>query len=210
MGIELFIAGVMVVAFVLSAVLAGRRMKTGWSPRKQQGRQRFWFYYALGLLALFGAVQAYSGSWDWRFFAFWGVFVLLIGYQAFRALSEREQLKNFALEPKRCGRCEYDLTGNVTGVCPECGWTIPPSPPEVEKPTWGMWWTGWDIEYLEDWRKTLWSMIAILVMFAGLTAWFVIALRATFVTVLPALMCVHFGINIARVVAYGRRTGRGS
>lgn len=24
-------------------------------------------------------------------------------------------------EPGRCPRCEYDLTGNVSGVCPECG-----------------------------------------------------------------------------------------
>ncbi|MCB9850953.1 MAG: hypothetical protein H6817_09655 [Phycisphaerales bacterium] len=25
------------------------------------------------------------------------------------------------LSPGRCSRCGYDLTGNVTGVCPECG-----------------------------------------------------------------------------------------
>jgi hypothetical protein len=25
-----------------------------------------------------------------------------------------------------CGQCGYDLTGNLSGVCPECGWTIPP------------------------------------------------------------------------------------
>lgn len=24
----------------------------------------------------------------------------------------------------RCGRCRYDLTGNVSGVCPECGWRL--------------------------------------------------------------------------------------
>jgi hypothetical protein len=24
-------------------------------------------------------------------------------------------------EPGRCPRCDYDLTGNVSGVCPECG-----------------------------------------------------------------------------------------
>jgi len=26
--------------------------------------------------------------------------------------------------PGRCGRCGYDLTGNVSGVCPECGQPI--------------------------------------------------------------------------------------
>lgn len=24
-----------------------------------------------------------------------------------------------------CGICGYDLTGNVSGTCPECGWKIP-------------------------------------------------------------------------------------
>ena len=24
----------------------------------------------------------------------------------------------------RCGNCDYDLTGNVSGRCPECGWRI--------------------------------------------------------------------------------------
>ena len=24
-----------------------------------------------------------------------------------------------------CARCEFDLTGNVTGVCPECGRPVP-------------------------------------------------------------------------------------
>jgi hypothetical protein len=24
-----------------------------------------------------------------------------------------------------CGQCGYNLTGNVSGVCPECGWELP-------------------------------------------------------------------------------------
>ena len=28
--------------------------------------------------------------------------------------------------PGHCRRCDYDLTGNVSGVCPECGTPIPP------------------------------------------------------------------------------------
>jgi len=27
--------------------------------------------------------------------------------------------------PRRCQECEYDLTGNTSGVCPECGLDMP-------------------------------------------------------------------------------------
>ncbi len=30
--------------------------------------------------------------------------------------------------PGTCRRCGYDLTGNVSGVCPECGTKVPPTP----------------------------------------------------------------------------------
>ena len=29
----------------------------------------------------------------------------------------------------RCVKCDYDLTGNVSGVCPECGTPCGPRPP---------------------------------------------------------------------------------
>jgi hypothetical protein len=31
--------------------------------------------------------------------------------------------------PPRCMRCNYDLRANVSGVCPECGTPVPPTPP---------------------------------------------------------------------------------
>ncbi len=31
-------------------------------------------------------------------------------------------------EPGHCRRCRYDLTGNVSGVCPECGDAVPGGP----------------------------------------------------------------------------------
>lgn len=40
----------------------------------------------------------------------------------------------FCLNRKRirttstCPRCDYDLTGNISGVCPECGLSVPPGP----------------------------------------------------------------------------------
>lgn len=34
--------------------------------------------------------------------------------------------------PVRCHRCRYDLTGNESGLCPECGFLIePPAPAKV-------------------------------------------------------------------------------
>jgi hypothetical protein len=27
--------------------------------------------------------------------------------------------------PGRCGKCDYDLTGNLSGICPECGTMTP-------------------------------------------------------------------------------------
>jgi hypothetical protein len=37
-------------------------------------------------------------------------------------------------DPVHCGQCGYNLTGNVSGICPECGWKIPPPPkPEEDR-----------------------------------------------------------------------------
>lgn len=37
---------------------------------------------------------------------------------------EKEFRENYMADPTRCGRCGYNLTGNTSGVCPECGWTL--------------------------------------------------------------------------------------
>ncbi|MCZ6652615.1 MAG: hypothetical protein O7D91_06260 [Planctomycetota bacterium] len=29
-----------------------------------------------------------------------------------------------AVKEPRCGDCNYELTGNVSGTCPECGWKL--------------------------------------------------------------------------------------
>ena len=54
----------------------------------------------------------------------WLVAVVLGGWQTARQWSgngPREPAAN------ACSRCAYNLTGNVSGVCPECGTTIPKS-----------------------------------------------------------------------------------
>ena len=42
-----------------------------------------------------------------------------------RPVSDKESLANYRNNSRICGRCDYDLTGNMSGVCPECGWNIP-------------------------------------------------------------------------------------
>lgn len=34
---------------------------------------------------------------------------------------------------RRCCQCGYDLTGNVSGICPECGTPIPEEVKEISK-----------------------------------------------------------------------------
>jgi hypothetical protein len=52
------------------------------------------------------------------------VFVLPLVWLS--APGTREACRSATMEPwaARCERCSYDLTGNVSGVCPECGTEI--------------------------------------------------------------------------------------
>jgi rubrerythrin len=43
----------------------------------------------------------------------------MIGLAAF--LKTNTETRRERLARGQCGRCGYDLTGNVSGVCPECG-----------------------------------------------------------------------------------------
>jgi len=50
---------------------------------------------------------------------FYGIVGVLCGFAWWRcAVSKRQG-------PGICGKCQYDLTGNVSGVCPECGTPVP-------------------------------------------------------------------------------------
>jgi hypothetical protein len=49
----------------------------------------------------------------------WCPFVLIAGITAFLWWRDRR------LPPGHCRKCGYNLTGNVSGVCPECGEPVP-------------------------------------------------------------------------------------
>jgi hypothetical protein len=59
-----------------------------------------------------------------------GLFALLPGVRAGRWWWHRRH----PTTPHRCISCSYDLTGNVSGVCPECGTTVAPSPDQLPTP----------------------------------------------------------------------------
>lgn len=204
-----WISAIAFMAFLAGAFLVSRRMRTGWSPRKQQRLHRGLFYYSLVVLVFFTVLEYFTGQGNYTFFFFWGIFILSMAWQAFRTPSEPDLLKNFAANPYACGRCGYDLTGNVSGTCPECGWRVPSAPPVVEKLNWAIWWQGWQIEHLDNWRRTLASMLVLCVLFAGLAAWLASWPGTVSFFILPVLMCLHFGINAARVISYARRQRAG-
>jgi hypothetical protein len=64
-----------------------------------------------------------------RYTAIWIAFTLGSGLAAWGAahlrlcVARRYEIRS--QQGPRCVRCHYDLTGNVSGVCPECGLTIP-------------------------------------------------------------------------------------
>lgn len=45
-------------------------------------------------------------------------------------------LRTYLFDTRRCRTCQYDLRGNASGVCPECGTPIPPGQtiPGVNQP----------------------------------------------------------------------------
>jgi hypothetical protein len=76
-----------------------------------------------------------------------------------RLTSEAEARANFQANPNICGSCDYDLTGNSSGVCPECGWIISRDPVPLDAANWQAWWRGWSIASLQNWQRTLLSNI---------------------------------------------------
>ena len=53
-------------------------------------------------------------------------FWLVVSYLIARVGYRKMRWKTCAIDPIFCVSCNYDLTGNVSGVCPECGSPIPP------------------------------------------------------------------------------------
>jgi len=69
---------------------------------------------------LIHVVDKRSGSnWTLVYVPLWLVFVALGLLPAYRAIVM--QRTRYRLARRRCSTCSYDLTGNTSGICPECG-----------------------------------------------------------------------------------------
>jgi hypothetical protein len=57
----------------------------------------------------------------------WGLYPFIPSYRRWRSRNQWD----------KCRECGYNLTGNVSGICPECGTPlpIPPSAPPTEEPS---------------------------------------------------------------------------
>jgi hypothetical protein len=155
--------------------------------------------------------------------------VMLMVHPSYRKPNEKDADRHFGQNPRHCGRCDYDLTGNVSGVCPECGWTIPSTPMRVEDPHWQWWWRQWRIDYLEHWRAKCAIFLAGALTMPGLAAVLVfMLLKLTrnplfgqppyanpLLVILPLIAVavagcssVHLAITVLRIGSYGLRQRR--
>lgn len=57
---------------------------------------------------------------------FWALVVLFAALPAFRFLKLSDRRRRSRIARGLCAGCGYNLTGNVSVVCPECGTAIPP------------------------------------------------------------------------------------
>jgi rRNA maturation endonuclease Nob1 len=61
-------------------------------------------------------------TWPGRYFAL--LPLLLAGGIALFLIVRAQRIQKNRPSPNDCQRCNYNLTGNVSGICPECGTPI--------------------------------------------------------------------------------------
>lgn len=208
-----------VLAMQVAGLIVNRRIGRSLSPRVVRKRYRWVVLNQVVFVGMVACLLFFDRAIDWQMALLFGVVVLSTAPLVFlmmRRQTEDEAQRNFAHDTGHCGRCEYDLTGNVSGVCPECGWEIPKSPMRLQSPDWARWWRKWEIEYLEDWPRTLRMVRLNVVMFGAIAIGLLVWLGGygsgsrwfSLLLMLPAwLMAGHMLILSIRVAAYGRKQG---
>ena len=74
------------------------------------------------------AMDALRGAVPWKIFtiAYAGYALGFVGVVVYRAMEGRQSRRVRRRRQGLCTRCGYDLTGNVSGRCPECGEHVNP------------------------------------------------------------------------------------
>ncbi len=122
----------------------------------------------------------------------------------YRPMSQGEAIQNFSQNSALCGQCSYNLTGNTSGICPECGWVIPVGELLVEDPDFAAWWRKWSISYLRDTTWHLSSYIGLSLIFLALSVYFYLD-GNWMPSILSLPLAAHLAINAVRVTIYIRR-----
>jgi len=203
----------------VAGLIVSRRIGRSLSPRAVRKRYHWVVLNQTVLLGMLVCALLSQGLPEWQMILLLcGIMVSMVSliWKVTRRQTEDDAQRNYADDTGHCGRCEYDLTGNVSGICPECGWVIPKTPMRMQSPDWARWWQKWEIEYLENWPRSLRTVrlsaavfgaiaIGLLVWLGGYgsgSRWFSLLLT------LPAwLIAGHMLILSVRVAAYGRKQG---
>ena len=200
------LAVVFLSAFIIIVLVQSKKLRE--TPRKIQRFSLKIHYMILfvGLVLIYAGYLEFLKQQHYRFLLMGVVFVSASLFQIFQRQTENDIKANYARDPAHCGRCSYDLTGNTSGICPECGWTIPQEPVQYQRPDWACWWKQWQIDYLDNWRRKLAGITFWMVIFAvlGIVGLFFYAQSYT-VSILSFLMSLMFAINFIRIIAYARR-----
>ncbi|HOQ84328.1 MAG TPA: hypothetical protein PLQ89_01300 [Phycisphaerae bacterium] len=204
---------VAIYACVIAMVRAQTRNADG-TPRAAKKQQK----YKIALFCLLLLHNVFSLSLGNPPSALIIVNLLLLGggllwlvYNLSRPPREAEARANYRARPDLCGCCDYDLTGNTSGVCPECGWKLNNDLLPMDSPRWAIWWRGWRIESLENWRRTLVLCVAWMLGFVVVSVIFFWRLGLLWpLAGMTAFVAVHFALNAVRVWQYGRSHSSGS
>jgi hypothetical protein len=208
----MMILAVVTVAVSLATAVAGHGRAKATPGR--QWRSTRWALLLFGAFCALSFAQDLMGkqvsSFSFLVDGFALVMVLVCWWQLGSPghFSDAQAAANYASDRRYCGQCEYDLTGNRSGICPECGWRIPQQVSvAVDREPLTMGWRPWRIEHLHNWRKTLWETVLFAVMCAG-AAVLVTFLGNPLGGIVLGLLGLVFLVHVGRVIACGRRDGR--